>query len=117
MLADLDRLLIAVFCTAEDPPPESAGNARRSVTDAELVTLTVAQQMPGIDHDAQSLALARRPLDHFVPQAVSTAGRRQAPPTTVGPDRAADHHLRGRPPRLATTRCCRTPRRCSAAAR
>jgi hypothetical protein len=44
-LADLDRLLIAVFCTAEDPPRESAGSARRGVTDAELVTLAVAQEI------------------------------------------------------------------------
>jgi hypothetical protein len=37
---------------------------------------------------------------------------------TVGPDRVADQHLRGRPPRpCARTWCCWTPRRCSAAAR
>ena len=41
MLADLDLLLIAVFCTADDLLPESVRNARRSVTDAEVVTLAV----------------------------------------------------------------------------
>jgi len=35
MLADLDLLLIAVFCTADDLLPAGAKNARRSVTDAE----------------------------------------------------------------------------------
>lgn len=45
MLADLDLLLIALFCTADDLLPESTKNARRSVTDAEVVTLAVAQAM------------------------------------------------------------------------
>jgi metal-sulfur cluster biosynthetic enzyme len=49
MLADLDLLLTAVFCTADDLLPEKAKNARRSVTDAEVVTLAVA---PG-DHGGQ----------------------------------------------------------------
>jgi hypothetical protein len=42
MLADLDLLLIAVFCTADDLLPEKRKNARRRGTDAELVTLCVA---------------------------------------------------------------------------
>ena len=45
MLADLDLLLIAVFCTADDLLPEGRKNARRSVTDAEVVTLAVAPAM------------------------------------------------------------------------
>jgi hypothetical protein len=42
MQADLDLLLNAVFCTADDLLPEKAGNARRSVTDAvrRLLCLT-----------------------------------------------------------------------------
>jgi metal-sulfur cluster biosynthetic enzyme len=51
MLADLDLLLTAVFCTADDLLPEKAKNARRSVTDAEVVTLAVAQAIMGIDTD------------------------------------------------------------------
>jgi hypothetical protein len=43
MHADLDTLCIAVFCTADDLLPEKAGNARRRVTDAEVVTLCVVQ--------------------------------------------------------------------------
>jgi hypothetical protein len=49
MLADVDLLLIAVFWTADDLLPERGKNARRSVTDAEVVTLAVAQEMMGID--------------------------------------------------------------------
>jgi len=48
MLADLDLLLIAVFCTADDLLPKAAKNARRKVTDAEVVTLCVAQAIMGI---------------------------------------------------------------------
>jgi hypothetical protein len=39
MDADLDLLLIAVFCTADDLLPDRAKNAKRSVTDAEVITL------------------------------------------------------------------------------
>jgi hypothetical protein len=48
MLADLDLLLIAVFCTADDLLPKRQANARRSLTDAEVVTLAVAQAIMGI---------------------------------------------------------------------
>jgi IS5 family transposase len=68
MLADLDLLLCAVFCTADDLLPEPGKNARRSVTDAEVVTLAVAQEMMGIDHDAEFLAIANQRLGHLFPK-------------------------------------------------
>ncbi len=68
MLADLDLLLCAVFCTADDLLPEKSGNAKRSVTDAEVVTLAVAQEIMGIDHDAQFLAVAATRLRHLFPK-------------------------------------------------
>ena len=86
MLADLDLLLIAVFCTADDLLPESVRNARRSVTDAEVVTLAVAQEMLGIDHDAEFLALARRLLAHLFPKLPKQPGywkRRQRLSDTI----------------------------------
>jgi hypothetical protein len=86
MLADLDLLLIAVFCTADDLLPESSMNARRSVTDAEVVTLAVAQEMLGIDHDAEFLALARRLLGHLFPKLPQQPGywkRRQRLSDTI----------------------------------
>ena len=43
MYADLDTLCIAVYCTADDLLPTRRANARRLVSDAELVTLCVAQ--------------------------------------------------------------------------
>jgi hypothetical protein len=68
MLADLDLLLTAVFCTADDFLPESDRNARRRVTDAEVVTLCVAQQLMNIGSDREFLAVARRRLAHLFPQ-------------------------------------------------
>jgi hypothetical protein len=67
MLADLDLLLIAVFCTADDLLPEPAKNARRILTDAEVVTLCVAQAMMGISSDARFLRAARKQLGHLFP--------------------------------------------------
>ena len=68
MLADLDLLLTAVFCTADDLLPEKAKNARRSVTDAEVVTLAVAQAMMGISSDDRFLRLAGRSLSGLFPK-------------------------------------------------
>lgn len=68
MLADLDLFLTAVFATADDLLPEKGRNARRTVTDAEVVTLAVAQEMMGIDHDAEFLAVAAKRLGHLFPK-------------------------------------------------
>ena len=69
MDADLDSLLTVVFCTADDLLPAKAGNARRIVTDAEVVTLAVAQVLLGYhDSDRRFLAAAQRRLTHLFPQ-------------------------------------------------
>jgi hypothetical protein len=68
MLADLDLLLTAVFCIADDLLPERARNARRRVTDAEVVTLAVAQAIMGITSDDRFLRLAGRSLRDLFPQ-------------------------------------------------
>jgi hypothetical protein len=68
MDADLDTLLIAVFCTADDLLPEKAGNARRRVTDAEVVTLCVAQAIMGIPSDRRFLRVADKRLRHLFPE-------------------------------------------------
>jgi hypothetical protein len=74
MLADLDLLLTAVFCAADDLLPEKAKNARRSVTDAEVVTLAVAQAIMGIDTDREFLAVARHRLMHLFPKLPNQPG-------------------------------------------
>jgi len=67
MLADLDLLLIAVFCAADDLLPKRAGNGKRIVTDSEVVTLCVAQAIMGIPSDERFLAAARTRLRHLFP--------------------------------------------------
>ncbi len=68
MDADLDLLLTAVYVTADDLLPEKPGNARRSVTDAEVVTLCVAQAIMGIPSDRRFLAVANKRLRHLFPR-------------------------------------------------
>ena len=67
MLADLDLLLTAVFCAADDFLPKRPGNARRRITDAEVITLCVAQAVMGIASDRQFLRAARRQLGGLFP--------------------------------------------------
>ena len=68
MDADLDLLLTTVFCTADDLLPVGRGNAARSVTDAEVVTLCVAQAIMGIPSDRRFLAVAAKRLAHLFPR-------------------------------------------------
>jgi len=74
MDADLDTLCIAVYCTADDLLPTACPNARRLLTDAELVTLCVAQQAMGIPSDRRFLAVARRRLAHLFPRLPDQSG-------------------------------------------
>ncbi len=62
MLADLDLLLTTVFCAADDLLPDRAKNARRRLTDAEVVTLLVAQSLMGITSDRRFVRVARKQL-------------------------------------------------------
>jgi hypothetical protein len=68
MLADLDLLPTAVFCTADDLLPEGPKNARRSLTDAEVATLCVARAVMGISGDREFLAVAGHRLDGLFPR-------------------------------------------------
>jgi Transposase DDE domain len=68
MDADLDLLCTVVYCTADDLLPEQPGNARRMVTDAEVVTLCVAQAIMGIPSDRRFLKVARKRLVGLFPQ-------------------------------------------------
>src|SRR3954469_8927866 len=68
MDADLDLLLTTVFVTADDLLPERQKNAARRVTDAEVVTLCVAQVIMGIPSDRRFLAVAAKGLAHLFPR-------------------------------------------------
>jgi hypothetical protein len=74
MDADLDLLLTAVYVTADDLLPQRPGNAKRSVTDAEVVTLCVAQAIMGIPSDRRFLAVASKHLRHLFPRIPGQAG-------------------------------------------
>jgi hypothetical protein len=68
MDADLELLLTVVYCMTDDFLPERAVNARRTITDAEVITLCVAQAIMGIPSDARFLAVAARRLGHLFPR-------------------------------------------------
>lgn len=74
MLADLDLLLTAVFCTADDLLPKGKKNARRRLTDAEVVTLCVAQSIMGIGSDARFVQIASKRLGHLFPALTKRSG-------------------------------------------
>lgn len=68
MHADLDTLCTVIYCTADDLLPSPRRNARRRITDAELVTLCVAQAIMGIPSDRRFLAVAGKRLVHLFPR-------------------------------------------------
>jgi len=74
MLADLDLLLIAVFCAADDLLPEPSRNARRILTDAEVVTLCVAQAIMGVPSDHRFARIANKQLRHLFPGLTRRSG-------------------------------------------
>jgi hypothetical protein len=67
MDADLDLLLTAVYCMADDFLPVRQRNVRRRVSDAEVVTLCVAQAIMGIPSDPRFVAVAGKRLRHLFP--------------------------------------------------
>ena len=74
MHADLDLLCVSVYVTADDLLPGRPANARRKLTDAEIVTLCVAQVLMGIPSDRRFLRAARRQLGHHLGRAHEVLG-------------------------------------------
>ena len=74
MLADLDLLLTMVFYTADNLLPAGRANARRSLSDSEVVTLLVAQAIMGITSDRRFVKIARKHLVHLFPGLVGQSG-------------------------------------------
>ena len=67
MDADLELLLVSVFCTADDLLPEPRKNAQRRLSDAEVLTLCVAQVIMDLPSDRRFLRAARRQLRELFP--------------------------------------------------
>jgi Transposase DDE domain len=74
MDADLDLLLTTVFCSADDLLPDRQADAARRVTDAEVVTLCVAEAIMGIASDRRFLAVAGNRLGHLFPKLPRQSG-------------------------------------------
>ena len=67
MDADLELLLTVAYCIADDFLPKRPGNARRRITDAEIVALCVAQAIMGVPSDYRFVAVAGKRLRHLFP--------------------------------------------------
>jgi hypothetical protein len=67
MDADLDLLLTVVYCIADDFLPKKPWNARRRISDAEIVALCVAQAIMGVPSDYRFVAVAGKRLRHLFP--------------------------------------------------
>lgn len=66
MRTQLDDLLTAIYVLVDDFLPERTGPGRPPrITDAELITLAIAQVFLGLPNDRQFLALARYRLGHL----------------------------------------------------
>jgi hypothetical protein len=66
--ADLDSLLTALYVLVDDLLPARTGAGRRpKITDAELITLAVAQIFLGCHSERRFLRLARQRLAHLFP--------------------------------------------------
>lgn len=75
MRADLDTLLTAIYVLVDDFLPERSGPGRPpKISDAELVTLAVAQVFMGLPNDRQFLALAAYRLGHLFPYLPKQSG-------------------------------------------
>lgn len=74
MDTDLDTLCIAVYRTADDLVPTHPANARKTVTDAELVISCVAQAIMDTPSDHRCLFLARRQFGHLFPRRSGQSG-------------------------------------------
>src|SRR5262245_48654086 len=98
MHADLDTLCITVYCMADDLLPAKAKNHRRELTDAEIITLAVAQAIMGIPKDERFLATARKRLRHLFPKLPKRPVEAARP--ALRADRGARRGLRPRVPRL-----------------
>ncbi|MGO9959249.1 MAG: hypothetical protein ACLP50_25310 [Solirubrobacteraceae bacterium] len=84
MLADLDLLLAAVFCAAHDLLPKARNNAKRMVTDADVIALWVAHAIIGITRGfSRSLASAWGHLFAVLSDRTGFCKRREALSDTI----------------------------------
>ena len=100
MHADLDTLCTLIYPAADDLLPEARANARRRVTDAELVTLCACQAIMGIPSDRRFLRAARRQLGQLFPVLPSQSGYHKRRRRLTDATRVADGRVRQPEPGL-----------------
>ena len=113
MPAALDALIIGLYVELDDflgPRHHGAGRPPK-LSDAELITLAVAQVLLAVPNDRQFLALARWRLVHLFPVLIDQSGynrrlRRLAPEIGRASATSPSSH-----PAFATSCGCWTPRR------
>lgn len=75
MHAQLDALLTAIYVLTDDfLPPRSGPGRPPRISDAELITLAIAQILMGLPNDRQFLALAAYRLGHLFPYRPKQSG-------------------------------------------
>lgn len=75
MHAQLDALLTAIYVLTHDFLPPRGGPGRPpKISDAELITLAIAQVLMGLPNDRQFLALAAYRLGHLFPYLPKQSG-------------------------------------------
>src|SRR5437867_12313611 len=91
MHAQLDDLLTATYVLVDDFLPKRRGPGRPPrITDAELITLAIAQVFMGLPNDRQFLALAGYRLSHLFAYLPRQSGYKQASARAHPTDRASD---------------------------
>jgi hypothetical protein len=78
--------------TADDLLPEGKKNARRRLTDAEVVTLCVAQSIMGICSDERFAKIATKRLGHLFPAGLGTGSVFPTPPCAITNRHANDNN-------------------------
>jgi hypothetical protein len=116
--ADLDALLTAIYVLVDDFLPARVGpGAPPRITDAELITLAIAQVFLGLPNDRQFLALARWRLGHLFPYPPKQPGYNKRL-RLLGPQIARSINTwPSSRRRSATVSGCSTRPRCRAASR
>ena len=111
MHANLDALLTATYVLIDDFLPPRRGPGRPpKITDAELITLALAQVLMGLPNDRQFLALAAYRLGHLFPYLPKQPGyieaaAQRSPPRSSGRSTTSPSHR----PAGATACACSTP--------
>jgi hypothetical protein len=86
MHAQLDDLLTATYVLVDDFLPKRRGPGRPPrITDAELITLAIAQVFMGLPNDRQFLALAGYRLSHLFAYLPRQSGYNSAEPSRARP--------------------------------